>query len=342
MLERFEIYFEKEYYNCEDRIWGGKNTISIIYDEIQNKTYCHYDNQIAREIKDIKDIDLDFPRSENRFIVQGNEIIKDIEKSNFRNWESFEHACNYFAHNMFCYVKYNDLNKPTKRFRLNNGVPNEFFILFSNLSKYFTYNEFFKVNLASDFYEISYKDLLLVKTPVFCNETKESKKALKNLTKYIDIFSQTKDFGPVEEYHYRKYIHYIPEVCEFKTEVFTIFQKFRDFDFDMNNPEDRKLYHDFERLPDGEEDYDGRDEVSDNKEFHQVLLAMNGKPKEIEMPSIDYKELLINNKAALHLLIYFFCDTHNLKILNKKRFETALQDGTIVNILQFIKDYNHF
>lgn len=339
MLERFEIYFEKEYYNCEDRLWGGENSISIIYDEIQNKTYCHYDNKIDREIKDIKDIDLDFPCSENRFIVQGNEIIKDIEKSNFRNWESLEQACNYFAHNMFCYVQYNDLNKPTKRFRLNNGVPNEFFILFSNLSKYFTYNEFFKVNLASDFYEMSYKGLLLVRTPVFCNDIKESQKALKNLTKYIDIFSLKKDFGPVEEYHYRKYIHYIPEVCEFKNEVFTIFQKFRNFDLDMNNLEDKELYEDLKLLPNVEEDYEERDYLTAD-EINQVLLAISEDSDEI--PLIDYKTLLKNNKAALYLLIYYFDDTNNLKILNKKRFERALQEGIIVNILQFIKDYNHF
>ena len=189
MLERFEIYFEKEYYNCEGENWNGKNTISIIYDEIQNKTFCHYDNKISPPIKDINDPD--FPWSENKFIIEGNDIIKDIEESNFRNWSpKVEQACKYFAHNIFCYVKYNDLNKPTQRIRFENGVPNDFFILFSNLSKYFKYNEFFKVNLASDFYEITYKWLTILKTPVYCNDIKESQKALKNLTKYIDIFSE--------------------------------------------------------------------------------------------------------------------------------------------------------
>ena len=337
MLERFEIYFEKKYYNCEDSIWCGKNTISIIYDEIQNKTYCHYDNKISPEIKDINDPD--FPWSENKFIVQGNEIITDIEKSNFRNWESLEHACNYFAHNMFCYVKYNDLNKPTKRIRLNNGVPNEFFILFSNLSKYFIYNEFFKINLASDFYEISYKWLSIVKTPVYCKDIKESQKALKNLTKYIDIFSQIKEFGTIEEHYHQKYIHYIPEVCEFKNEVFTIFQKFRNFDLDMNNQEDKQLYEDLKLLPDEEDDYEERDYLTSN-EINQILLEISGDSDEI--PLIDYKALLRNNKAALYLLIYYFDDTNNLKILNKKRFERALQEGIIVNILQFIEEYNHF
>ena len=151
MLERFEIYFEKEYSDREEIKWHGKNTISIIYDEIQNRTLCYYKNEINPEIKDINDPW--YGTSENRFIIQGDDLIKDIEKSNFRNWSPLmEQACNYFAHNIFCFVKYNDLNKPPKRIRLRNGVPNEFFILFSNLSKYFIYNEFFKVNLASDFY----------------------------------------------------------------------------------------------------------------------------------------------------------------------------------------------
>ena len=109
----------------------------------------------------------------------------------------------------------------------------------------------------------------------------------------------------------------------------------------MDNPEDNELYEELKLLPNEDEDYEERDYLTSN-EINQILLEISGDSEDNEIPSKDYKDLLKNNKSALYLLIYYFNDFNNLKIINKKRFEAALKEGIIVNILQFIKDYNHF
>ena len=312
MFERLEIYLEKMIFGGADPKWSGKAKILITYDEIQNKTYCYYENAIDPWHENPCDPENEYFLTQNNFSLQGNDLVKEIETTNFRNWyELVGSESKYFGHTVICKIKYNDLNGPTKTIELENGVPTEFFLLFSILEKYFIYTEFFKVKQIDNFYEIYCRNILLFRAPISWNDKVKSKQALKNLTRYIDIFKGKKKFGTWKKAYHSFCIYYIPEVYEFKKEVMNIIQQCRDLYLDWDIEEEKNIFLDLQLL-------------------------------EYEKDSIAYKKLLINNKAAIQLLLFYIDEYLNSEAIESKKLEEALKDGTIVNILEFIKEYNHF
>lgn len=313
MFERIEITLEKMIFCGAELTWYGKSNILITYDEIQNKIYCYYSNDISPWYEDLKDPNKKYFLDQNNFILEGNDLVKEIESCNFRNWyDLIGTESKYFGHNVTCKIKYNDLNKPSKSINLENGVPTEFFKLFSILEKYFIYNEFFKVKQIDNFYEIYCRNILLFKAPISWNDNDKSINALKNLTRYIAIFNGKSKFATWKEAYHSNCIYYIPEVYQFKNEVMNLIQQCRDLYLDWNNQEERNLALDLELL--------------DNDE--NVTEA--------------YKKLLYNNKAAIYLLLFFIDEFLNSQAIESKKLEQALKDGTIIQILEFIKEYNHF
>ena len=312
MFERLEIHLEKMIYGGASLQWSGKADILITYDEIKNKTYCYYLNEIHPWYENPCDLKNEYFLAQNNFNLQGNDLVKEIETTNFRNWYDIVGSVfKYFGHTVICNIKYNDLNGPTETIELENGVPTEFFLLFSILEKYFTYTEFFKVQQIDNFYEIYCRNILLFKAPVAWNDNAKSIQVLKNLTRYIDIFKGKKKFGTWKKAYHSVCIYYIPEVYEFKNEVMNIIQQCRDLYLDWDIEEEKNIFLDLQLL-------------------------------EYEKDSIAYKKLLINNKSAIHLLLLYIDEYLNSEAIESKKLEEALKDGTIVNILEFIKEYNHF
>ena len=70
MFERIEINLEKMIFCGAVLTWHGKSNILITYDEIQNKTYCYYSNDISPWYEDLKDPNKKYYLDQNNFILQ--------------------------------------------------------------------------------------------------------------------------------------------------------------------------------------------------------------------------------------------------------------------------------
>ena len=104
MFERFEFTFAEYTKNFnDDKDWYQSANFLIVYDKEKNKTYCYHRN----EIKGLDEV-------VSRFVLQGNDLILDLENCYFRECKRLEKRCSTFGQSIKWKMKYNDKNKPSK------------------------------------------------------------------------------------------------------------------------------------------------------------------------------------------------------------------------------------
>lgn len=55
-----------------------------------------------------------------------------------------------------------------------------------------------------------------------------------------------------------------------------------------------------------------------------------------------YPKLPFDNRSAILMLLLYLDEYLDDNLITSELFEKALKDGTIIKILEFIKEYNHF
>ena len=245
-----------------------------------------------------------------RFVLPGNDLILDIENCNFRECKKLEKRCSTFGQLIKWKIRYNDKNKPTKEIFIKNGVTHHFYYLISALGKYFVDIPFFKINKTIEYTELIYKDSSIIKTPVSWNNEEKTKSELNKLTKYIEQLKGERTFGTWNKLNYSEYIEYDDDIQQFKNDVILLAYRC----------EDLKLFED--------------------EDFVELLeLYVHDNIKHILE---KYPKLPFDNRSAILMLLLYFDDYLDENFITSTLFEKALKDGTIVKILEFIKEYNHF
>lgn len=299
MFERFELSIAdyKRYYKDDD--WYHSLKVLIIYDSEDNKTYCYCRN-------DFKDID----EAVARFVLQGNDLILDLENCNFRQCKKLERRCSTFGQCIKWKIKYNDKNKPSKEIFIKNGVTHHFYDLISVLGKYFVDIPFFVIHKTSEYNELIYKKKAILKTPATWNDKDKTLIELNKLTEYINKFKGKRNFGKWEKINYGKYIVYDDVTQQFKKDVILLAYRC----------EDLTLF--------------------DDDDFVELLeLYVHYDMKHILE---KYPKPPFDNRSAILMLLLYLDEYLDDNLITSELFEKALKDGKIIKILEFIKEYNHF
>lgn len=244
------------------------------------------------------------------FILEGKSLVEELENTNFRNWSPLC-WCDRGA-SVEWTIEYNDKNKQSEYIGYNQDVPEEFHDFIMILDKYFKKARLSKLKELQ--YTSSFNETIetLIKRDSKWHANLKILRLLKKITSFIKIFENQTTFGrwePSENtpdfYSSDNYFFYSEDVINF-----------------------RDIIRSIDEL------------VTGKKELYSSLdLSL--------LPEIDEfkkreKECLIDNRMAILFLIKYMYEYCNSESSTSYKFDKALKDGTILTILNFIKEYNHF
>ncbi len=246
------------------------------------------------------------------FVLDGNELIEELENTDFKNWK-YLIKLQEIAYQYEWFIEFNDKNQPARYINYGWNVPKDFYDLINILDKYFP-----KINLARIAkcpikYDGDLKKDMYGFTHFTMNwkPNEETLAVLKKLTSYIDIFENKKEFGKwkpapnTEEYYSSENLfYYSKDVINFCKVIKELEDIFIKLRF--------KFGHYESLLPDIEEFTAVSDEYLTDSRMAGTFL-------------IKYRNEYCYGKACSY-----------------DKFNEALKNGTIIKILKFIKEINHF
>lgn len=300
MFERLELRFSEVHYPNSDLPWNDeKGKLTIAYDKTQNKTYCYY-----YETSLVSSNNLDF-------VLDGNELIEEIEKTDLRNWK-YLFKPGDFAYSFEWFIEFNDKNQPSRYINYDWNVPKDFYDFIKILDKYFPKTNILNVSNTFLPYNGDFKKEIYDFTHFTMNwkPDDETLVILKKLISYIDIFENKKEFGKwkpapntAEYYSSENLFYYSKDVINFCKVIKELEDEFIKLQF--------KFGHYESLLPDIEEFAAVSDEYLTDTRMAGTFL-------------IKYRNEYCYGNACSY-----------------DKFNEALKNGTIIKILKFIKEINH-
>lgn len=283
MFERFKFSFTDA--------WHKGSSVLICYDEQEDITYCYYSAEYS----------FIFNHGDCKKF-EGHDLVSKLEECNFRKWNNLYNP--FVIDGVMWSLEYNDKNSLEESCDGFNAFPSEFEALLGVIKNCFPDFNCLEVFYDNKNYEITDRKGNVLRDPIIRNTTEKTRKLIKELCNYIEIFESKKEFGKwkpeqntKDSYSSENHIKYIKEVQNFKKDLKNIADKCTNLNL-----------------------YAVQDICIDELNEEEIMN-------------------LLDNKSALSLLMAYMQED---KDNDSYQLEAALKNGNIVRILKFLQKFNRF
>lgn len=308
MFERLELRFKET---------EGNWMLSSLHTDISQWTKfvngiitIAYDSIENKTYCYYSDFSIDSGENTFDFIIEGKALVEELESTDFRNWSPV--LWHDRGTDIEWIIEYNDKNKPCKSINHDMDVPKEFHDFIMIIDKYFKNAHLSKLK------ELEYNGNFSETIDYILKRSKEwqadenTLDLLKKLVDFIPTFLDQSEFGKwspkqnsAEYYSSENHFVFSEELLNFKNVILEI-------ETDIKNKEHGIDMMDISLLPD--------------------ILELKK----------ESKRYLINSRMAILLLIKYIYEYGYNDYCTSYAYEEAFKNGTIIMLLEFIKEYNHF
>lgn len=305
MFERLELRFEETEGNW--MIHSFDIDISNFRNFVKGSVNIAYDSIENKTYCYYSDFSIAKGKREFNFVLEGKTLVEELENTDFRNWSPVHWYDR--GTDIEWTIEYNDKNKPSKYINHDCDVPKEFHNFIMIIDKYF--NNAHLTKLKELQYDGNFQETMdfIVHHNTDWPINGKVLNHLKKLTTFIKLFENQTFFGKWEPsentsdfYSSDNHFIYSEDVNKFRNIIQSI----------------EKLLH---------------------NSYGVCDLQLLPEIDELKEKSNEY---LIDNRMAIMFLIKFWYEYFYSESSTSYKVVKALKDGTILLILNFIKEYNHF